>query len=230
MKQLFYYLGDMSVPYRTIMANHSDFVIHGITIQKKNIVIAEQTHSNHMHICQMSDCGAGFDKHAQIADCDALTTNLTNQFLLIRTADCTPVLFYDKNSEAIGAVHSGREGTRKNIIRQLVKAMQSKYQSNPGDIQVWIGAGICKNHYQVSPSVWQEFAHSCRQDNIIIDESDEPFIDVQDVILQQLLQSGIRPENIKQNQICTYESEAHFSFRRDGTNNRQINLIGLIDG
>jgi len=230
MRQLFHYLGNASLPYRTIMAQHADFVVNSITVPKNHIVIAEQTHSSHVHICQKADNGAGFDNHAQITACDAMVTNLTNQFLMIRTADCTPVLFYDKTTEAIGAVHSGREGTRKNIVRELIKTMQAQYQSNPSKIEVWIGAGICKKHYQVSSSLWTEFAHSCQQDNIVLDESDAPFIDIQNVILQQLLQSGIKLENTRQNHICTYESEAFFSFRRDGTHNRQINLIGLIDG
>jgi YfiH family protein len=230
MNKLVCYFGDSSLPYRTIMADHKDFIINGNTIPKNNTVIAEQTHSNHVHICRASDSGAGFDTHPQISDCDALVTNLINQFLIIRTADCTPVLFYDKNTQAIGAAHSGREGTRKNIAQCLIKVLQETYNANLHDIQVWIGAGICKTHYQVSPTIWQEFAKSCNLDYLQIVESEAPFLDIQNVILQQLLHAGISLDNIKQNDICTFESMSHFSFRRDGTHNRQINIIGLIDG
>ncbi len=212
------------------MAKHSDFTVNGPTIPKNSTVIAEQTHSRYVHICRTSDSGAGFDEHLQIPDCDALVTRHPNQFLLIRTADCTPVLFYDKHTESVGAAHSGREGTRKNIVRQVINTLQSEFQSKPEDIQVWIGAGICKKHYQVSDSIWQEYAQSCRQNGLTVDESDTSHLDIQYTIYQQLIQAGIRPEMITLNNICTYESNVHFSYRKDGTHNRQINLIGLTDG
>ena len=230
MKKLFFYLGDSSVAYRTIMKDHTDFVVNDVLIAKQRTVITEQTHSNHVLICSELDSGAGFDDHPQIADCDAMVTNLPNQFLLIRTADCTPILCYDKNTHSIGAAHSGREGTRKNIAGKLIKAMQSEYNTNPADIQVWIGPGICKQHYQVNEKIYTEFIQTCKLNGIQPDEAEDFCINIQDVITKQLIQSGIKLEHINKNAICTYESDAHFSFRRDGTHNRQINVIGLIDG
>jgi YfiH family protein len=228
--KLFNYLGDNEHPYRTIMANHSNFFIDNFMIPKNRIVITEQTHSRNIHICSDIDCGAGFDDHPQIHDCDGMVTNLPHQFLLIRTADCTPVLFYDKNTQSIGSVHSGREGTRKNIVKNLIQTMQVEYMSLPENIQVWIGAGICKEHYEVSEKIAQEFNQTCLQNNLLLDETDCRYIDIQNVIIKQLVQSGILLKNIHRNKICTYESLAHFSYRRDGTRNRQINVIGLING
>lgn len=218
------------MPYRTIMKNHADFVVNDILIAKDNVIITEQTHSNHVHICSAADSGAGFDSHLQIPDCDAMVTNLPNQFLLIRTADCTPILFYDNKTESIGAAHSGRVGTRKNIALQLILTMQTEYKSKPEDIRVWIGAGICNKHYQVSNEIWQDFNQYCSENGINFDASDSSHIDIQSIIYQQLTQAGILPEMIMTNDICTFESQVHYSYRKDGTHNRQINLIGLIDG
>lgn len=230
MNKLFLFLGDATVPYRTIMAEHKDFYLEGFLVKKNQVVIAEQTHSNNIHICMATDSGAGFDEHPQIADCDALITNLPNQFLLIRTADCSPVLLYDQNTAAIGAIHSGREGTRKNIVAQTVSAMQRTYSANPSEIKAWIGAGICKKHYQVSNKIWHEFKDSCTQSRLFVDESDIPFLDIQSVLVQQLVLAGLKPTNIIKLDICTYESKDHFSYRRDGSLNRQINIIGITDG
>lgn len=230
MKRLFYYLGDTSIAYRTIMSNHSDFLVNGIKIPKNSVVITEQTHSNHVHVCTSSDSGAGFDNHPQLMNYDAIVTNLPDQYLLIRTADCTPILFYDTQTDSIGAAHSGREGTRKNIAGKVILSMQAAYNTRPENVKVWIGAGICKQHYEVSPAIWDEFAITCRLNSVNIDSSDAPYLDIQDVILQQLIQAGINRDNIRLNTICTYESQLHFSYRRDGSKNRQINIIGLIDG
>jgi YfiH family protein len=228
--ELFRYLGDDTFPYRTIMADHTDFSINKILILKNRCVIAEQTHSNNVHVCSEKDSGAGFDEHSQVSDCDAIVTGVPNQFLLIRTADCTPILLYDEKRKCIGAVHSGREGTRKDITGHCIEVMINEYNSQPKDVKAWIGPGICNNHYKVSEEIWAEFYQSCKNSNFFIDESDFLFPDIQNVILQQLTTAGILQENIISNNICTFESERHFSFRRNGTFNRQINIIGMIDG
>ncbi len=230
MTKLFLFLGDRTIPYRTLMANHTDFYLEGFFIKKSQVVIAEQTHSNNVHICSDSDSGAGFDEHLQITYSDALISNIPNQFLLIRTADCFPILLYDQKSEAVGAIHSGREGTKQNIVAQTIIAMQNAYSSNPSDLHAWIGAGICKKHYQVSDNIWNDFSEICTQNRLFIDKSDIPFLDIQNVVIQQLLLAGIKAENIVKLDICTYESKNHFSYRRDGTHNRQINVIGMSDG
>lgn len=230
MEALFTYLGDISLPYRKIMADHTDFTIGETVIPKNRVVIAEQTHSNHVHVCREEDCGAGFDDHPQIQDCDAMITNLTNQFLLIRTADCTPILLYDEETRSIGAIHSGREGTRKNIVGATVSVMSEQFSARPENIKAIIGAGICKRHYQVDEATWQQVFESFKEQNIMLNIPDFPYLDIQHIILQQLRNAGLILDNISKNIICTFESKDHFSYRRDGTHNRQINIIGMRYG
>jgi YfiH family protein len=228
--QFLTYLGDISLPYRKIIANHTDFTVKEFLIKKDSCVIAEQTHSDRVHICTYDDNGAGFDSHSQISDCDALVTDIPNQFLLIRTADCTPVLLYDETKYCIGAVHSGREGTRKNIVGNAIITMSDTYGASPDNLKAIIGPGICKKHYQVSQEIWDEYCLSCRKSNFSIDESELLFPDIQSVIIQQLTASGVKMEHITRNEICTFESGKHFSYRKDQTRNRQINIIGMTDG
>jgi YfiH family protein len=230
MSNLFYYLGDKTYPYRTIMAEHKDFKIGNTVIPKQSTIIAEQTHSKHVHLCTTADMGAGFDSHSQILDCDAMISNTPNQFLLIRTADCTPVLLYDNRNSAVGAIHSGREGTRKNIVLQTILAMHSAFGTLPSELKVWVGAGICHQHYPVNDEIWQEFKQTLNQSDIDVSKEFYPRLDIRKTINQQLYKAGVLPSNITNIDICTYESSDYFSFRRDGTNNRQINIIGLIDG
>jgi len=230
MINLFFFLGDASLPYRTIMANHTDFNIGDFLVPKSRTVIAEQTHSPTVHICNESDCGAGFDEHPQIPGCDALITNHIKQYLLIRTADCTPVLLYDASNNAVGAIHSGREGTRKNIVAATINAMQNQYNTQPQDLRAWIGAGISKKHYKVDESTWLVFYEACHLLDIDLSKDIFPIIDINFVISQQLLQAGVSVNRINNLGICTFENKSYFSYRRDGTHNRQINIIGLTDG
>lgn len=192
-----------------------------------NVVVAEQTHSDLVHICTPEDSGAGFGDHPQIPVADGLVSNIPGQYLLIRTADCTPVLFIDQQGRAVGAVHSGREGTRKNIAGKAVKLLQEHYGVAPQDIIAYIGAGICQEHYQVSEAIWQGFQQSLQPSGLKPDQNNPRQINIRLCIFQQLIAAGIPFKNIEQDHTCTYESLDHFSFRRDGTHNRQINLIGI---
>ncbi len=223
------YFGDSSLDYRGIISKQKDFVINGKTIPVKRLVICEQTHSNLVHICTDSDAGSGISDHPQVSVADGLITNERELYLLIRTADCTPVLLYDESKQVVCGVHSGREGTRKNIVGKAVEIAQMHYGCKPENLKVIVGAGISMPHYEVGEEIWQEFMLSISQQGIILDEQLPGHIDIQGTILAQLRLAGVLSTNIEYKNICTYDNVEYFSYRRDGTKNRQINLIGVCD-
>jgi len=219
--KVFHHLGNAEPDYRTIMKEHKGVSLGKRQIPADRLVIAEQTHSDIVHVCAESDSGAGFGSHPQIAGADALISNIPGQYLLVRTADCFPVLLLDRRNRAVGAVHSGREGTRKNITGKEEFGVEAR------DIIAWIGPGICARHYEVGGDIWEEYIHSMLSNGFEPDLFNERQIDLRGGIFQQLAAAGVPAENIKQRFICTWESAEHFSFRRDGTHNRQINLAGI---
>lgn len=225
--KIFCHLGNRVPDYRGIMKDHTDFMVGNKKIPASRVVIAEQTHSDQAHICTEADCGAGFHDHPQIATADALITDIPGQYLLIRTADCTPILLHDRKGSLVAAIHSGREGTRKNIPGKTVKAIADNFGIYPEDLKAWIGAGICQRHYEVDAATWDAFSASLQDQGIEPDMSLPRHIDIPGCIFQQLTAAGIPSCNIGWEQICTFESPLYFSWRRDATNNRQINLIGL---
>jgi len=229
MSKIFWHLGDTNPDYRSIMREHKDFEVDGRLIPALQTVIAEQTHSNLVHICSLQDNGAGFNDHPQIPVADALVSNIPNQFLLIRTADCTPVLLYDEHRGVIAAAHSGREGTRKNIVGACVNAMVQHFGCDPSELVAHVGAGICEKHYEVSESIFEVFNQSLTKQDFCPCTNQFRHLNIRTTIFQQLIRAGLRFFNIENIDICTFEDPGYFSFRRDGTNNRQINIIGIIN-
>jgi len=209
------------------MAAQTDFSIGDKLISASRVVICEQTHSREVHVCREEDSGAGFGAHPQIGVADGMITNIPGQYLLIRTADCTPVLFADKHHRAVGAVHSGREGTRKNIVSRAVELLRTHYGIRAEDLSAWIGAGICARHYQVGQAVYEEFHGSLKNMGIEPAVRDDYTLDIRNCIFQQLIASGIAFRDIEQDHNCTYESQDYHSYRRDGSKNRQINIVGI---
>ena len=143
------HLGEKTPDYRSVMRDQGDIRIGDKVIPASSTVIAEQIAGDGIHICSDQDSGAGWGRHPQIAAADALITNLPGQYLLIRTADCYPVLLTDAQNRAVAAIHSGREGTRLNIAGKAVRALEEHFGIRPAELTAHIGAGICARHYEV---------------------------------------------------------------------------------
>ncbi len=224
----FIHLGKREPDYRSLMSLQQDFTLDGVTIPVSRLVIADQTHSRQVHICSEADCGAGLGNKPQIPIVDGLITNIPNQFLLIRTADCTPVVLTDNKQMVVAALHSGREGTRKNIVDEAVRLMKARFGCQAENIIAYIGAGISYPHYQVSAEIYEEFIETTSSAGFSHKTDLERHLDIRHIIFQQLIKAGIPFRNIENIHHCTFSNPDYHSFRREGTHNRQINLVGIL--
>jgi len=111
----------------------------GFSVEK--LVLANQTHSDTVRVVTESDC-LGSLSHRDYPECDGLVTNTPGVALAVFTADCTPVLFYDPVTGAVGAVHAGWRGTAAGIAAKAVETMARAFGSRPGDIRAAIGPNI----------------------------------------------------------------------------------------
>ncbi len=144
--------------------------------------------------------------------CDSLITNEKNVALAIRVADCVPLLLFDPEKKAIAAVHAGWRGTSEKIARDTVHSMHSEFGSDPDGILCFIGpaAGVCC--YEVKDDAAAFFDES-----VLERRKGKIFLDLKEENKRQLLQCGLRQENIEVNEYCTISERALFySYRRDG--------------
>lgn len=221
------HLGEREPGYRRVMRDQGDIRVGGKTIPASRTVVAEQVARDGVHICGEEDCGAGWGSHPQIAGADALITSVPNQYLLVRTADCLPVLLRDAQNRAVAAIHSGREGTRLNITGKTVRLLEERFGIAAKDLVAYIGPGICARHYEVDAATWEEFNASLSRQGLAPDPSGFRHLDLRLAVFRQLIAAGLPFFNIEQQFVCTMESSVHHSYRRDGTHDRQMNLIGL---
>ena len=169
-----------------------------------------------------------------IPKCDALLTTQKGIFLAVRTADCFPLLVYDKKKEIISAIHSGRDGTKLKIIEEVLNIMKKSYLCNPKDIMVEIGAGICQNHHEVSEEIATEYNTTYNSSSLPIlnqtefSTSGRWYIDMRRHIIETAIKNGIEQNNISFDPVCTFESDKYFSYRRDNDQKRQISMIGMV--
>ena len=77
----------------------------------------KQVHGNRVVIVTSHD--------QDIGEADGMVTSLKNLELQVRTSDCGNIYAYDPVAELIGLCHSGRQGTRLNIIENMISSMVS---------------------------------------------------------------------------------------------------------
>ena len=107
----------------------------------KNVVLTHQTHTDIVVAVDDRHRGAGLFA-PELSDCDGLITNTPGLALVVFSADCTPILFHDPVTGAVGAVHAGWRGTAAGIAQKAVQAMVSHYGCKPENIRAAIGPNI----------------------------------------------------------------------------------------
>lgn len=176
-----------------------------------NVKFLRQTHSN---------VGFIVDKNFEplSKEGDFLVTNQASVGVGVKTADCTPIIFYDSNKQAVGAAHAGWQGTTKNIAAKIVQSMQSNFGCKPKDIFVWIGPSAKTCCYKVGPEFGQNLDRKFSKQTLIKKEN-RPYFDQQTYNKLVLLEAGVIEKNINQGfNECTICNNNYGSFRREGEN------------
>lgn len=114
-------------------------------------VLTRQIHSNIVRMVTKADC-RGLDHHHYL-ECDALVTNDPGVALVVFTADCTPILFHDRVTGAVGAAHAGWRGTAADIAGKTVEAMVKNFGCKAENIHAAIGPNIGICHFETDADV-----------------------------------------------------------------------------
>jgi len=93
------------------------------------------------------------DRGRFIPECDALVTSDRGVALLLRFADCVPILLFDPQQAAIGLAHAGWRGTVAGVAQATVTAMVEDLGSRPSDLIAAIGPAIGPCCYEIGPDV-----------------------------------------------------------------------------
>jgi len=183
----------------------------------------EQIHSNIIHF---------IDKIPQKSlKGDAMVTPLPHLLLVVKTADCLPVLIVERSRRIIAAVHCGWRGTQKRVVQQVIKGMEDYYDCQLSSLLVAFGPCIGPDCYEVGEDVWQSFKEEGLSPEIFRPhplQKGKYFLDLRKANLFQLLDLGVKRENIFIIDFCSHCSKILPSFRREGEKaTRMLGFIGM---
>lgn len=88
-----------------------------------------------------------------VALADGIVTDRPDTPLVMRYADCTPILFCDAVRGVIGIAHAGWRGTVSGAARSVVDTMTRAFGCRHADIRAGIGPSIGPTRYQVGEEV-----------------------------------------------------------------------------
>ena len=203
-------------------------VATSFSLSINNLCIASQIHSNKVFVIDNPNVDIKSTPEA-----DAIVTNQKNIIISVLTADCTPILFYDKKNQIIGAAHSGWKGAINGIVDNTVEEMLN-LGASLSSITAIIGPTIRQKSYEVDNKFRDNFINENNNNaqffiNSIKDN--HYMFDLPSYIKSKL--NNIQVSDIHDLEIDTYSNEdMFFSYRRKTHRNeddygRQISAICL---
>ncbi len=201
----------------------------------EDFIVPHQTHSSNVLIIDDSfQSLSPSDRIDALYGVDATITHLKNIFLCATTADCVPILLYDKKKEVIAAIHAGWKGVANMIIDDTLSIMKENYQSDTSDIIAAIGPSISLKHYEIGDDVaskLREIGIDLKTASFLNTKTNKLHIHLKQIVHNILVKLGIPSEQIETSDLCTYDDEElFFSARRQSVHcGRMLAGIKLID-
>jgi len=156
-----------------------------------------------------SDVAVVDEPGAVVAGADGLVTTRRGVALLVRAADCVPVLLADPATGVIGAAHAGRRGLAAGVVPRTVEQMRAL---GAGAITAWVGPHICARCYEVPEEMRAEVSRAVPE-SYAETRWGTPGLDLGAGVTSQLEEAGC---DIVQVDRCTLEHAQLHSYRRDG--------------
>ncbi|HLN76636.1 MAG TPA: peptidoglycan editing factor PgeF [Nocardioidaceae bacterium] len=146
---------------------------------------------------------------AQPPVADGLVTDLPGVVLLVRVADCVPLLLADLDQQVVGVAHAGRPGLVEGIVPNTVAGMRDLGARH---IVAWLGPHVCGRCYEV-PAAMREEVAAVVPESFAQTSWGTPAVDVGAGVVAQLNGEGVEVVDASR---CTLEDPDLYSYRRQG--------------
>jgi YfiH family protein len=183
-------------------------------VESPPVALMRQVHGADVHVVTSADLASGERPVA-----DALVTDEAGIVLMVRVADCVPLLLADVDNGVVGAVHSGRPGMAAGVAPHTVAAMRDLGADR---IVAWVGPHVCGRCYEVPEQLRAEV--SALVPEAYAETSWEtPALDIGAGVRAQLRADGVEVVDASR---CTIEDPDLYSYRRQGAASGR--LAGLV--
>ena len=207
---------------RAVQENHRR-VFDAFGITRAQVVSPSQVHE-----CNVVHVGAR-DGGMVIPATDALITDAPGVALLLRFADCAPVLFYDPVWRAVGLAHAGWRGVAAGVVPATVQAMVAAFGSRPEEVWAGIGPTIGPQHYSVGVEVVEAIQATLPEGVQVATHRDGHWMmDLPAALEAQLRAVGVT--QVEQSGLCTASRvDEWYSHRAEAGRTGRFGVLVMLD-
>jgi len=218
--------GNMSCTYGgedEVVANRKKFLTKwGLGLE--DCVMMDLNHGVSVSVIEESDKGKAMDSCGiDGIQSDSFITSTPGVYLFLLTADCLPLTLYDPGKKVLALVHLSRMTTGGKLVQKTIEVMRNKWEVDAGDILVWGDPSISKSSYKLDfftegVDVWGDFVVKMPDGKVSVD--------VIGFNRKQLLDMGVKENNIDISDIDTFKSSTYFShYRSSRTGEREGRFV-----
>ena len=155
----------------------------------KKLILLHQIHSNKFHFLNEN-----YNKKKLIGD--ALITNQKKIIIGVLTADCVPILIYDKSRKIVSAIHAGWKGAYKGIVKKVIKFLV-KDGSESKNLVATIGPCISQKSYEIKKDFKVKFLRQSKKNQILFKKiKNKTYFSLNKYIYYQLRSLGLKKIDI----------------------------------
>lgn len=163
---------------------------------------------------------------------DALVTDQPGVTVTVRTADCVPVLIYDRRRRAVAAVHAGWRGAVAEIVPKTIDLLAERFHVTPEDLRISIGPSAGPCCYEVDEPVLRVLRRQMPEwESVVLAAGgDRARLDLKKLVRRQMERIGIAPLHVTTVNLCTIcHDDLFYSYRREGrVNGTMVSGITLM--
>ncbi len=203
----------------------ADFKAHPVWRNFK-FVFLRQIHSDIFHVVN--------DVPSERLTGDALITDKPGLMLIIKTADCLPVLIVSRKKKAVAAVHCGWKSTSQRLVQKVIQGLERQFHCDPASLLVAFGPVIGRDCYEIGEDVRQDFDAAKLDGSAFLPHpvrADKYCLDLRLANKNQLLECGVKDRHMASVDLCTHCEDFLLSYRRSRrVKGRMLNFIGILPG
>ena len=208
-----------------------DLLCEALGLETSRLIIPHQIHGARVRrIDEAFFMQTDAVKAVTLEGVDAVMTDVPKVCVSVSTADCIPILIYDRVHHAVAAVHAGWRSTVLRIPEAVLQAMAGAYGTRPQDVEAAIGPGISLEAFEVGDEVYGLFADAGFDMDKVARRHGKWHIDLWECNRIELCLAGLQPASVSVEGPCTYShADEYFSARRLGTASGRIFTGIMID-
>ena len=193
-----------------------------LDLSPQRVVTAHLVHSNHIAVISAEQGGQ------VIAHSDGLATSTPGLALMLRFADCQPILFYDPRQHALALVHAGWRGVAQGIAARAVETMEAAFGSQPADLLVGLGPAIGPCCYTVGDDVAAAMGYALPDWQAAMQPLGQGWrLDLSTANAQQLAVAGVL--HIERADLCTScHNDLFFSHRAENGRTGRFAVVAYL--